>query len=246
MNVNDPKPQKLPDVIHCEGSLEGDPRSCCDLAADRDKARVSAPQWDTRKFVFCAQHPDTAGRCCKECVAWLLRLEISTLFTIGHSRHAIEHFVSLLRAHAIERLVDVRSHPSSKWVSHFDRAALAQTMAGHAVDYVFLGRQLGGRPEGAEFYRQDGRVDYERRAAAPDFEVGIGQLVELARVRRTAILCAEEDPARCHRRLLVAPALRRAGLTVVHIRGDALLDLDACDPAPTRQLDLFGGSRDGM
>jgi uncharacterized protein (DUF488 family) len=171
---------------------------------------------------------------------------IATIFTIGHSRHAAEHFVSLLRVHAIERLVDVRSHPSSKWAPHFDRAALVQTMAGHAVDYVFLGRQLGGRPEGAEFYRPDGSVDYERRASALDFEAGIGQLVALSRDRRTAILCAEEDPARCHRRLLVAPALRRAGLTVVHIRGDARLDPDACDPTPSRQFDLFGGGRDGM
>ena len=166
---------------------------------------------------------------------------ISTLFTIGHSRHAVEHFVSLLRVHAIERLVDVRSHPSSKWARHFDKTALAQTMAGHAVDYVFLGRQLGGRPEGREFYRVDGSVDYVLRAAALDFTAGIAQLVELASIRRTVILCAEEDPARCHRRLLVAPALRRAGLTVVHIRGDARLDPDTCDPSPSRQFDLFGG-----
>ncbi len=165
-----------------------------------------------------------------------------TIFTIGHSRHAPEHFAALLRTHAIVRLVDVRSHPVSKWAPHFDRVALAKTMTGHAVDYVFLGRQLGGRPEGAEFYRADGSVDYARRASARDFETGIEQLVELSRDCRTAILCAEEDPARCHRRLLVAPALRCAGLTVVHIRGDARLDLDACDLTPSRQFDLFGGS----
>jgi hypothetical protein len=64
----------MTEFIHCEGSLAGDPRSCCDLAVDRDMERVSAPQWDTRTFVLCARHPDTADRCCKECVAWLLRL----------------------------------------------------------------------------------------------------------------------------------------------------------------------------
>jgi uncharacterized protein (DUF488 family) len=165
-----------------------------------------------------------------------------TIFTIGHSRHAVEHFVSLLRVHAIERLVDVRSHPASKWAPHFDRAALARTMGGYAVDYVFLGRQLGGRPEGREFYREDGSVDYALRAAASDFKIGISQLIEIARVSRTAILCAEENPARCHRRLLVASALRQAGLTVVHIRGDARLDPDARDSPPPRQFDLFGES----
>lgn len=166
---------------------------------------------------------------------------MTTLFTIGHSRHAIGHFTKLLHAHAIARLVDVRSHPSSKWAAHFDRAALAQLPGTQGIYYVFLGRQLGGRPEDRAFYRADGSVDYVRRAAAPDFVAGIEQLVELARDRRAVILCAEEDPVNCHRRRLVAPALHRAGLEVVHIRGDGRLEPDAGDPIPSPQIDLFGG-----
>jgi uncharacterized protein (DUF488 family) len=165
---------------------------------------------------------------------------MTTIFTIGHSRHTAEHFTSLLRAHEIERLVDVRSHPASKWAPQFGKAALALRLATHAVEYVFLGRELGGRPDGAEFYGADGAVDYARRAEAPDFKVGIERLVEFARERATAILCAEEDPGRCHRRLLVAPALRRAGVTVVHIRGDARLEPDdEVAPAASPQLELF-------
>ena len=158
---------------------------------------------------------------------------MSSIFTIGHSRHAGEHFVSLLRAHEIARLVDVRSHPASKWAPHFGKTALTQLLLAQRIEYVFLGRELGGRPEGAAFYRADGTVDYERRGAAEDFRAGLDQLVELARDRRTAILCAEEDPAHCHRRLLVAPELQRRGVAVVHIRGDGHLEPDE------RQLDLF-------
>ncbi len=73
-------------------------------------------------------------------------------------------------------------------------AALAQALCAQAIDYVFLGRELGGRPTGAEFYRENGIVDYERRAEAPDFKVGIERLLELAREPQTAILCAEENP----------------------------------------------------
>jgi len=96
----------------------------------------------------------------------------------------------------------------------------------------------------AELGRGDLRALYlgwllARRAAASDFKAGIERLAVLARERRTAILCAEEDPARCHRRLLVAPALRRAGVAVVHIRGDARLEPDDGDAASTRQLGLF-------
>lgn len=165
----------------------------------------------------------------------------STIYTIGHSRHAPGHFTWLLHSHAIARLVDVRSQPVSKWAPHFDRGALAQLLETQSRDYVFLGRQLGGRPESREFYREDGSVDYALRAAAPDFVSGVDQLVELARGRRTVILCAEEDPMHCHRRRLVTPALRRAGLTIVHIRGDARLEPDADEPPPSLQGDLFGG-----
>lgn len=167
----------------------------------------------------------------------------ATVFTIGHSRHTADQFMSLLRSHSIERLVDVRSQPSSKWAPHFGRASLEQLL-GHSVDYVFLGRQLGGRPDGREFYRPDGTVDYARRALAPDFGDGISQLVRLSRDRRTAILCAEEDPVRCHRRLLVAPALARFDVAVTHIRhirGDARLEPEVAVLEPTQQLDLFGG-----
>jgi uncharacterized protein (DUF488 family) len=166
---------------------------------------------------------------------------VTTIFTIGHSRHAPGHFTWLLHSHTITRLVDVRSHPVSKWAPHFNKAALEQLLETRSLDYVFLGRQLGGRPEGREFYREDGSVDYVLRAAAPDFVAGIEQLVEFACARRTVILCAEEDPASCHRRRLVAPALRRVGLAVVHIRGDGRLEPDVGDPMPSPQIDLFGG-----
>ena len=168
----------------------------------------------------------------------------ATIFTIGHSRHTADHFLALLHAHEIDRLVDVRSQPRSKWAPHFDTDALARLLDIRGVDYVYLGRQLGGRPSGREFYRQDGTVDYAHRATAPDFAEGISRLVALAQCRRTAILCAEEDPTCCHRRLLVAPALMRSGAAVVHVRGDGRVEpeRDHASAAAT-QLDLFGERR---
>jgi uncharacterized protein (DUF488 family) len=165
---------------------------------------------------------------------------IITVFTIGHSRHTAEQFVALLRAHAIEQLVDVRSRPHSKWAPHFDKAELSRRLGDQRVEYVFLGRQLGGRPDSREFYRQDGTVDYARRALAPDFVEGISLLVAITQCRRTVILCAEEDPVRCHRRLLVAPALARSGAAVVHVRGDGRLEPEPAPASAATQLDLFG------
>ena len=165
---------------------------------------------------------------------------IGTIFTIGHSRHTADHFLALLRAHAIDRVVDVRSQPRSKWAPHFDADALARLLDAYGVNYVVMGRLIGGRPSGREFYRQDGTVDYALRAAAPDFAMGISLLVTLSQDRRSAILCAEEDPSCCHRRLLVTPALMRSGAAVVHVRGDGRLEPERDHASEATQLALFG------
>ncbi len=151
---------------------------------------------------------------------------MTTIYTIGHSRHSAEHFADLLRAQHVARLVDVRSRPVSRWARQFNKAALAAFLELQGIDYVFLGRELGGKPEGDAFYREDGEVDYARLAKSSLFAAGMGRLVALAGERTTAIVCAEEDPAACHRHFLITPRLRDAGFTVLHLRGDGRVDAD--------------------
>jgi uncharacterized protein (DUF488 family) len=43
---------------------------------------------------------------------------------------------------------------------------------------------------------------------------------------RVAMLCSEEDPAVCHRALLVGRVLRERGAEVAHIRGDGRIQPD--------------------
>lgn len=159
----------------------------------------------------------------------------TVIATIGHSRHAFEYFLALLSDHHIATLVDVRSTPYSKWAPQFSQRPLHSGLDGRGLAYVFLGRELGGRPEGAEFYGAGGRLDYARRALAPDFRAGLDRLHALARDATTAILCAEEDPVNCHRSLLIAPALRERGIAVTHIRGDGRVERDeesrGCQPS---------------
>lgn len=161
------------------------------------------------------------------------------LHTVGHSNHPIERFIELLRGQRITRLVDVRSHPASRWAPQFGKRPLAGALGRAGIDYCFLGDTLGGRPADRAFYDVDGRVDYALRREAPDFIDGVERLVALAAERPTAILCAEEDPARCHRRLLITPALRARGIEVVHIRGDGRVEPEIDDEAPGGQLGLF-------
>lgn len=162
-----------------------------------------------------------------------------TLYTIGHSNHTLDRFVGLLRRHHVERLVDVRSHPYSRWAPQFRKRALAEGLLGAGMSYVFLGDVLGGRPAGDEYNGPDGKVDYALRSQALDFIDGLETLLVLGSERPTAVMCAEEDPERCHRRALIAPALRARDVQVAHIRGDGRLQVESEGQALDGQLGLF-------
>jgi len=142
------------------------------------------------------------------------------VFTIGHSNHSAEKLVGLLKGHGSEVLVDTRSHPYSRYAPHFNARALEATLAGDGIGYLFLGRELGGWPEGEEFYDAEGRVNYALVERSRPFLDGISRLKREIHARMVTLLCSEENPAGCHRRLLVGRALSERGIVVRHIRGD--------------------------
>ena len=144
------------------------------------------------------------------------------IFTIGHSNHTMEVFLRLLKANQVETIVDTRSNPRSKYVSWFDAAALQRTLEAAGFRYIYMGRELGGRPEGAQFYDSDGRVLYGKVAEADFFQKGLERLET-----GMALLCAEENPSVCHRRLLIARVLAERGIAISHIRGDGRVETEA-------------------
>jgi len=148
------------------------------------------------------------------------------VLTIGHSNHAWEHFVKLLQANHVEVVAEVRSYPYSTYSPQFDREPMKDALAKCGVKYVDLGRELGGRPESAEFYDADGHVLYDKVASTERFAEGIRRVEEGMKQYRVAMLCSEEDPAVCHRALLVARVLRERGADVRHIRGDGRIQAD--------------------
>ncbi len=138
------------------------------------------------------------------------------ILTIGHSRHPFERFLALLEPGRVAAVADVRSAPVSRFSPQFNKSALAASLAGRTIDYVFLGRELGGRPEDEEMY-SEGRADYEKMAAGSAFQAGLARLTETAARQRVAVMCSEADPLDCHRCLLVGRALAGAGLEIGHI-----------------------------
>ena len=146
------------------------------------------------------------------------------VLTIGHSNHPIETFVALLKRHQVMVVADVRSVPFSRWHPQFKRDSLERSLGQHGLRYVFLGAALGARSPDPTCYDEEGRVRYSRLARTSIFRRGITRVLDEAAVSRVALLCAERDPANCHRTILVAPVLVRRGVAVTHILADGGLE----------------------
>ena len=154
---------------------------------------------------------------------------MTTIYTVGHSNHEPQDFVCLLLDHGIERVVDVRSSPYSRYVPQANRESLALTLRKAGIAYYWRGDRLGGKPGGQV-------ADYDEVRAGAPFQEGIAELLALAAQARTAIMCAEGDYHHCHRYLLITPALLEQEALVVHIQPDGSLVHEGQEP---RQLSLF-------
>lgn len=141
------------------------------------------------------------------------------IFTLGHSTRPLEDFVALLKAHGIETLADIRTVPKSRYNPQFNHDNLAIELPRTGIRYVHL-KNLGGL--------RHARADSPNTGLEPDFRgyadymqteafaAAVDALIQLASNRRIALMCAEADPAHCHRRLL-SDALTARGVTVLHI-----------------------------
>jgi uncharacterized protein (DUF488 family) len=149
-----------------------------------------------------------------------------TIFTVGHARHPIDRFVALLRNAGVSTLADVRAWPRSRANPQFDGAALEAALAAAGIRYRHLGA-LGGRrgaqgltgPSPHTLWEEPAFRNYADYALGSDFRAGLAALRALTAGAPTAVMCAEADWRRCHRRL-IADALLAAGETVVHILSD--------------------------
>jgi uncharacterized protein (DUF488 family) len=66
------------------------------------------------------------------------------MFTIGHSTRTLPELVGVLQEHGVKLLVDVRSIPKSGNNPQFNREHLAEQLPGLGLQYMWLGKELGG------------------------------------------------------------------------------------------------------
>lgn len=144
------------------------------------------------------------------------------IFTIGHSTRTFDEFVELLQAFRIGLLVDVRTVPRSRRVPHFSKEHLEKSLPAYGIRYAHRG-DLGGlrkpsRDSVNTAWRNLSFRGYADYMLQPGFDQALTELIAIAEDVRTAVMCAEAVPWRCHRSL-IADALQARGIEVRHIVG---------------------------
>jgi len=144
----------------------------------------------------------------------------AVILTVGHSNRTLEELLALLEAHEVAHVVDIRTIPRSRHNPQFDREQLARDLSRAGIGYTHV-PALGGLRRARADSPNGGRHNASFRGFAdqmltPEFETGLAELAKLAAARRTAVMCAEAVPWRCHRSL-VADALTVRGVHVEHI-----------------------------
>jgi uncharacterized protein (DUF488 family) len=143
------------------------------------------------------------------------------VLTIGHSNHPPDRFLDLLARHGIEALVDIRRFPGSRKHPQFNRDNLAAALQQSGVEYHWLealgGRRHKQRDESPNLgLENQGFRNYADYMLTDEFREGVETLLDVARRKRTAIMCAEGLFWRCHR-WLVSDFLVANGVIVQHI-----------------------------
>ena len=127
------------------------------------------------------------------------------IYSIGHSNREWDVFLGLLKEYGIKVIVDVRRFPTSKKVPHFKRENLEKNLPENGLKYKWMGDVLGG-------FRKGG---YRAYIETEEFQKGLEELIATTR-EKTAIMCAEKFPWRCHRRY-ISMELQKRGIKCIHI-----------------------------
>jgi uncharacterized protein (DUF488 family) len=164
------------------------------------------------------------------------------VFTIGYGNRPMGEFLTLLSQNCIKYLIDVRSEPRSRYRPEFTADALKDKLREVGIEYVPMGRSLGGRPDDPTCY-QNGHVVYAFLRDRAFYRTGIRRIQRaLAQQLRVCLMCAEGKPEDCHRSKLIGATLSELGIEVVHIgvAGELYSHADVMTRIEPTQPSLFG------
>jgi len=142
------------------------------------------------------------------------------VLTIGHSTRTIESFIRLLKAHGVQRVIDVRTLPRSRHNPQFNRDQLSPALHRARIHYRHMpglgGLRRAGRDSVNIGWRNASFRGYADYMQTPTFGENLDRCIELAKHQRVVLMCAESVPWRCHRSL-IADALVARGIETSEI-----------------------------
>lgn len=143
---------------------------------------------------------------------------MGNLFTVGHSQHTPDYFVTLLKKYNINYVLDVRSTPYSKYAEQFDKEIVSALLEKVDIKYSFMGNFFGARPVEVSLYSDEGYLDFERVTQSDRFNKGMKNVIlGLEHENRIALMCTEKDPIDCHRAIMISRAFDKNEFEVNHI-----------------------------
>ncbi|MCL2351741.1 MAG: DUF488 domain-containing protein [Firmicutes bacterium] len=139
------------------------------------------------------------------------------IFSVGYTAFSVTEFTDVLKRFGIGLIADVRSKPYSSRYKEYDRENLSYVLAGHGIIYRHYAKEFGAQQTERRFF-SGGYLDFEKFARSDSFRDGMAKIQEaVERGYSIAFLCAEKNPANCHRSILVSRAFRDVGYDVKHI-----------------------------
>lgn len=142
------------------------------------------------------------------------------MLTLGHSTRPIQDFIELLVQHGVTLLIDVRTVPRSRHNPQFNEDVLPASLATANISYTHASGLGGFRATTSDSpnagWRNLSFRGYADYMQTIDFTANLASLIELSRVDRVALMCAEAVPWRCHRSL-IADALLVHGIEACEI-----------------------------
>ena len=156
------------------------------------------------------------------------------IFTVGHSNLTFMRFLTLIQANNINHIIDIRSIPYSRRAPWSNKSRLPEILKPFQIRYTYLGHKLGGKKQPIK------RISKQQGISSQaDYDDGIHLLLQLSMRDKLALLCAEGDPALCHRQYIIAQTLIDADIKVLHILKNGAIKEAWKEEDPPEQTLLF-------
>jgi uncharacterized protein (DUF488 family) len=146
------------------------------------------------------------------------------IYTVGHSTHPFDYFLSLLQEYHVNCLVDVRSIAASSYNPQYNKEPLSSFLKNNGIIYMHLPEEFGARHRDPALLDEKGKVDFAKVRKSQHFKNGVDRLwLGINKGYTITLMCSESDPFDCHRFSMITVALQQVGFEVLHIMKDKTL-----------------------